>query len=252
MNNFIKTDAFCLKVNPIRNDSAFLLFFTKELGVVSLFHRGFFSIKNSLSGVIDIGQEVTLLLKKYQNSLFLQETYLITAYNASDYYSLTLSSFVFELLSILPQKMELNSQYLYFLLKTLLYKMSLSSGEFNLILSFQIKLLSELGLIGDPEICSNCHKLLTDMESFSISGELNFLCSRCYNRSLKYNNFSAYERQVILSWLNNHDFNSTTNLGKNSVLKLQNHLNTIFNNIAVLKTLKPFMKIMCDKAVLEK
>jgi len=249
MNDFIKTDAFCLKVKPVRNESAFLLFFTKELGVISLFQKGFFSVKNSLSGIIDIGQEVALLLKQHQNSLFLQETSLITSYNTPDYHSLTLSSFIFELLGSLPQKMELNSQYIYALLKTLLSKIYLSSGKFNLILNFEVKLLFELGLTGDPTICSRCHQLfLAEMQSFSALGELNFICNNCFNRRIKYSDFSGNERQVILSWINSRDLNSASHLGKNSVLKLQKHLNTVFNNMLALKTLKPFMKVMHDEA----
>lgn len=241
----IATEAFCLTRRESGRSSAILNFYARELGLVSVYQRGFFGKTSKLASIIDLGQELKLVLAVHEEGYYLKEASLKRSVNLSGYTELVAASFVFELISSFTRDLKNDSGQIYILLSFLINRILERKGLFNSILFFQLKLLESAGLEGDMGLCQKCGRTIGESESSVLqSGEWNFFCTGC--AQTKKTVLNLEEKKVLKIWGELPEIEGIYrhHLPKESVIKIQEHLNSIYSEYVYLNSLGAYMKML--------
>jgi len=244
--SYKKTDCFCLKRRAYGKSSAVIHLLTREFGPMSLYHKGFFSKRSPYPAILDLGQETEVVMTFREERCFLKEASLKRSFNVSDHSGLTLMSFIFELLASIPQQTHLPFHQLYQDLADTLEGMTAGKGRFNLALRFQLRLLNILGMTGDVDHCSRCHKRFSKEEwAYAEPHCWNFFCASCPSPLHTAFRLSQSQRQCITSWFHSDRISPPLpHMNRSGVVQTQKHLNSIYEELYTLQSLSEYMRLL--------
>ncbi len=240
----LETSAFYLKYRPHGQENAIVHLFSKELGPITIYQKGFCSSKFRWKALFDFGQELHLCLRESRENYFLADVKLLQSIPISSYPALTLGSFLFQLLSEWPASVPWNAPALYDAVKEELQLFS-SSIQWTRLLWLQLWILQEFGLLGDHRRCSQCQtKFSPGTFSFGEQDQWSFRCANCcQNHSLLC--LDTQEREILSSWFS-PDTSKQGVFSKLSLVALQNHLNTLYRDWVPFKMIHEVMSVLTN------
>lgn len=237
----MKTRSICIKIVHQKKYDALVFFLSKDLGVFSIYIRGYRQFANKHRPLLDLGIEQDLEIEENHPFYQFKSTELIKEHSFNDYHCFVIFSFLCDMLSFIPQQTELNSEMLFASMTLTLQHLENNHAPFNASLFFQIKLIFELGEMGDLTQCQNCSTTLIENKDF-VFDEFSFglICTEC-NKQTK-NSINYQTIQIIKSWLNTAPINELNQfITKQQSLIIQKQIMTVLEHQLSYKMQRQFL-----------
>lgn len=246
------TKAFYLKNKKIGKTNAILFFLTYNYGIIHSYFKGFTS-SNKLYPLMDIGHELEITFLIKDENFYIEKAKLIKSYDLKDYNHLVIISFIFDLISNIPSRLEISFENFYEFTNAILNAILISNWKFNLLILYELKILELLGILSDHMKCSNCGVIFSEKEiSFSSKDSWSFYCGKCQDLHLNSLTLTNQERTILQYLKNiNYPFTIKHGLTPKSALKIQKHFNNLLADGFYLNSLKSLMDIFEKNIVSE-
>ena len=158
----------------------FLLLFTKELGIVKVAARGVRKLLSSNAAATQVFAYSKFSVNASKNRLYLDSSSIIHNfyYIRDDINKLALANYTAQIIEAVAGHYQQKNDLIRLFLNTLYF---IESGKRNLILIkavFELRLMTEIGLMPDIVCCNNCMKYISDFMCFDII-ESKLYCNSC-------------------------------------------------------------------------
>lgn len=252
-NDYLKTFAFCLQKKPMGKQSVRLDLFSRDVGKICFYQKGFFQPKSLYPAQFDLGHELELLLGKQEQTYRIQEACVKTIYPLEGYEALTHASFVLELLLKIESDYSDHAPAIFLMLKKIFEGLGSGQTQYNPLLYFQYQLLLKAGLASHEFLCEHCGiEIDSSSPAYATTPEWCFTCPACIKKNGLINLFVFLpgHRIILEKWNDEHCLEKglTHFFNRFEVPALQNFLNRIYQKDFALKSLDSFMDLLQQKS----
>lgn len=228
--------------------------FSRDVGKICFYQKGFFQPKSLYPAQFDFGHELELLLVKQEQTFRIQEACVKKIYPLEGYEVLTHASFILELLQKMETDYSEHAPSIFQMLKKIFEGLGSGQAQYNTLLYFQYQLLLKAGLASLEYSCEECGtEIDSSSPAYATRQEWSFICPDCMNKTAlkKYFQLLPAHREILKNWNDEQCLEKglIQFFNRIDVSALQHFLNDIYRNDFFLKSLDPFMELLHRKSV---